>query len=84
MHAANLTAQLYFAAALRVGADTSGTRLLPLDLLREPLAPHTRFSQRILLALQALEFIEPELTRSHAADWLFARDWIQHGFTSLG
>ena len=84
MHTADLTAQLYFAAALRVGADASNTRLLPLDLQREPLAPHTRFSQRMLLALQALEYIEPELTRAHAEDWLFARDWIQHGFTSLG
>ncbi len=79
----DLTAQIYFAAALRVGADASGTRLLPLARLREPLAPHDRFSQRILLALQALEFIEPELNRSHVEDWLFARDWIQHGFTSL-
>jgi hypothetical protein len=79
----DLTAQIYFAAALRVGADASGTRLLPLARLREPLAPHDRFSQRILLALQALEVIEPELNRSHVEDWLFARDWIQHGFTSL-
>lgn len=79
-----LTATLYFAAVLRAAADSSQTRLLPLDLLREPLAPHENFSQRILLALQALEFIEPELTRSHAADWLFARDWIRHGFKSLG
>lgn len=81
---ATLTTQLYFAAALRVGADASNTRLLPLARLREPLAPHERFSQRILLALQALEFIEPELTRSDADDWLLARDWVQHGFTSLG
>jgi hypothetical protein len=80
----DLTAQLYFAAALRVGADASNTRLLPLACQREPLAPHDQFSQRILLALQALEFIEPELTRSHAEDWLFARDWIRHGFKSLG
>ena len=84
MHTADLTAQLFFAAALRVGADASNTRLLPLDLQREPLAPHARFSQCMLLALQALEYIEPELTKAHADDWLFARDWIDHGFTSLG
>lgn len=84
MQTADLTAQLYFAAALRGGADASQTRLLPLAHLREPLAPHDSFSQRILLALQALEFIEPELTPAHAEDWLFARDWIHHGFTSLG
>lgn len=84
VHTMDLTVELYFAAALRVGADASNTRLLPLARLREPLAPHDRFSQRILLALQALEIIEPELTLAHAQDWLFARDWIQHGFTSLG
>jgi hypothetical protein len=84
VHTADLTAQLYFAAALRVGADASNTRLLPLSCQRERLAPHDRFSQRILLALQALQFIEPELTRAHAEDWLFARDWIEHGFGSLG
>lgn len=84
MDSSELTATLYFAAVVRVAADSSQTRLLPLDLLKEPLAPHENFSQRILLALQALEFIEPELTRSHATDWLFARDWIRHGFKSLG
>lgn len=84
MQTADLTAQLYFAAALRVGADASQTRLLPLANLREPLAPHDNFSQRILLALQALKFIEPELTLAHADDWLYARDWIHHGFASLG
>lgn len=83
MDSSDLTATLYFAAVVRVAADSSQTRLLPLSLLKEPLAPHENFSQRILLALQALEFIEPELTRSHAPDWLFARDWIHHGFKSL-
>lgn len=75
--------QLYFAAALRVGADASCTRLLPLNLLREPLAPHERLSQRILLGLQALGFIEPELHASHAKDWPFSRGWTDHGFTSV-
>lgn len=84
MDSSELTATLYFAAVVRVAADSSQTRLSPLESWKEPLAPHEHFSQRILLALQALEFIEPELTRSHAADWLFARDWIHHGFKSLG
>ena len=83
MEATNQTADLFFAAALRVGADCSNTRLLPLALLREPLAPHGRFSQRMLLALQALGFIEPELSQSHAEDWLFSRDWITHGFANV-
>jgi hypothetical protein len=79
----HLTAHLYFAAALRVGADSAYTRLLPLAALREPLVLHGRFSQRMLLALQALGYIEPELTLSHAEDWLYSRDWITHGFANV-
>jgi len=83
MHFQDLTANLYFAAAVRVAADSSLTRLYPLDTLKEPLAPHHSFSQRILLALHALGVIEPELSRSNAEDWLCARDWIDLGFETL-
>lgn len=79
----DLTADLFFVAALRAGADSGHTRLLPLALQREPLAPHGKFSQRILLALQALGYIEPELSLSHAEDWLYARDWIAYGFSNI-
>jgi hypothetical protein len=79
----DLTASLYFAAAVRVGADISLTRLLPLDALHKPLAPHDNFSQRVLLSLHALGVIEPELSQSHAEDWLLARDWMRHGFDSI-
>jgi len=79
----DLTANLYFAAAVRVAADTSLTRLLPLGLLKEPLAPHENFSQRILIALQALGVIEPELSQSNAQDWLMAKDWIELGLDTL-
>jgi hypothetical protein len=78
-----LTANLYFAATVRVAADTSLTRLIPLGLLKEPLAPHESFSQRILIALQALGVIEPELSLSNAHDWLMARDWIELGLDTL-
>jgi hypothetical protein len=37
----------------------------------------------MLLALQALGYIEPELTLSHAEDWLYSRDWITHGFANV-
>lgn len=83
MHFQDLTANLYFAAAVRVAADSSLTRLLPLDALKEPLAPHHTFSQRILLSLQALGVIEPELSLSNADDWLCSRDWIGLGFETL-
>jgi hypothetical protein len=79
----DLTATLYFAAAVRAGADSSLTRLLPLQLLKEPLSPHENFSQRILFALQALGVIEPELSLSNAEDWLTAKDWIQIGPQTL-
>jgi hypothetical protein len=79
----DLTASLYFSAAVRVGADISLTRLLPLDALNKPLAPHENFSQRVLLSLHALGIIEPELSQSHAEDWLLARDWMRHGFDSI-
>jgi len=82
--ASDLTADLFFVAALRTGADSAHTRLLPLTRRREPLAPHNRFSQRILLALQALRYIEPELSLSHAEDWLYSRDWITYGFADVG
>lgn len=84
MPASDLTADLFFVAALRAGADSGHTRLLPLTRRREPLAPHKRFSQRILLALQALRYIEPELSLSHAEDWLYSRDWITYGFADVG
>jgi hypothetical protein len=82
--AGDLTADLFFVAALRAGADSAHTRLLPLTRRREPLAPHNRFSQRILLALQAMRYIEPELSLSHAEDWLYSRDWIAYGFADVG
>lgn len=83
MNSSDLTANLYFSAAVRVAADVSLTRLLPLDALRLPLAPHEHYSQRVLLALQALGVIEPELSPSHADDWLLARDWMHYGFDSV-
>jgi len=83
MHSQDLTANLYFAAAVRLAADHSLTRLVPLDALSEPLSPHDSFSQRILLSLQALGVIEPELSMSNAEDWLMARDWIDLGLESL-
>lgn len=83
MPATNLTADLYFVSALRAGADRSRTRLLPLADLKEPLAPHGRFAQRMLLALQSLGYIEPELSLSWADDWLESRNWLSHGFENL-
>ena len=83
MDSNQLTANLYFAATVRVAADLSLTRLLPLFALKEPLAPHGTFSQRILLSLQALGVIEPELSASNADDWLMARDWIDLGLDTL-
>lgn len=79
----DLTASLYFSAAVRVGGDISLTRLLPLDALHKPLAPHDNFSQRVLLSLHALGVIEPELSFAHAEDWLLARDWMHYGFESI-
>ncbi|GLQ94452.1 hypothetical protein [Dyella acidisoli] len=83
MNPTDLTASLFFSAAVRVGADISLTRLLPLDALNKPLAPHESYSQRILLSLHALGIIEPEVSQSHAEDWLLARDWMRHGFDSI-
>ncbi|UXI66122.1 hypothetical protein [Tahibacter amnicola] len=83
MGATNLTADLYFASAMRAGADRSRTRLLPLADLKEPLAPHDRFAQRMLLALQSLGYIEPELSLSWAEDWLYSRDWLSQGFENV-
>lgn len=83
MTAIDLTADLFFVSALRAGADTSFTRLIPLADLREPLAPHPRFSQRMLLALQSVGYIQPELSMSWAADWLSSRDWFDHGFENV-
>jgi hypothetical protein len=79
----DLTADLYFISALRAGADRSRTRLLPLADLKEPLAPHDRFAQRMLLALQSLGYIEPELSQSCADDWLDSRDWLSYGFENI-
>lgn len=84
MPATNLTADLYFVSALRAGADRSRTRLLPLANLKERLAPHGRFAQRMLLALQSLGYIEPELSLSWAEDWMDSRDWLSHGFEHIG
>ena len=83
MDSNDLTANLYFAATVRVAADLSLTRLLPLDALKEPLSPHETFSHRILLSLQALGVIEPELSLSNADDWLTARDWMDLGIETL-
>jgi hypothetical protein len=79
----DLTADLFFVSAIRVGADTTFTRLLPLANLPTPLAPHVRFSQRILLALQSMGYIQPELSLSWADDWLSSRDWLSRGFESV-
>jgi len=73
--AIDLTADLFFVSALRAAADSSFTRLLPLADLREPLAPHPRFAQRMLLALQSVDYIRPELSQAWASDWLSSRDW---------
>ena len=83
MNSSDLTASLYFSAAVRVAADISLTRLLPLDALHLPLAPHENYSQRVLLSLQALGVIEPELSLPHADDWLLTRDWMRYGFDSV-
>ena len=83
MNPSDLTASLYFTAAVRVAADASLTRLLPLDALQKLLAPHEHFSHRILLSLQALGVIEPELSLAHADDWLLSRDWMRYGFDSV-
>lgn len=83
MNPSDLTASLYFTAAVRVAADASLTRLLPLDALQKLLAPHEHFSHRILLSLQALGVIEPELSLAHADDWLLSRDWMKYGFDSV-
>jgi hypothetical protein len=79
----DLTADLFFVSAIRVGADMTFTRLLPLANLPTPLAPHIRFSQRILLALQSMGYIQPELSLSWADDWLSSRDWLSRGFESV-
>lgn len=79
----DLTATLYFAAAVRAGGDSSLTRLLPLQLLKEPLSPHDSFSHRMLFALQALGVIQPELSLSNAEDWLTAKDWVELGPQTL-
>ncbi|TLY46758.1 MAG: hypothetical protein E6K53_17225 [Gammaproteobacteria bacterium] len=83
MSPSDLTATLYFAAAVRAGADSSLTRLLPLDRLKEPLSPHENFSQRILFSLQALGAIQPELSLANAEDWLTAKDWTEIGLQTL-
>jgi len=83
LNPSDLTASLYFTAAVRVAADASLTRLLPLDALQRQLAPHEHFSHRILLSLQALGVIEPELSLAHADDWLLSRDWMKYGFDSV-
>ncbi|AIF48161.1 hypothetical protein HY57_13270 [Dyella japonica A8] len=59
------------------------TRLMPLGMTRKSLSPHENFSQRILLALQALGVIEPELGQAEAEDWLLAKDWQRYGFDSV-
>jgi hypothetical protein len=81
--AIDLTADLFFVSAIKVAADGSRTRLMPLANLREPLAPHPQFAQRMLLGLQSVGYIEPELSRSWAADWLSSRDWFSYGFDNV-
>ena len=81
--AIDLTADLFFVSAVRAAADSSFTRLLPLADLREPLAPHPRFAQRMLLGLQSVGYIQPELSLSWAADWLSSRDWFSYGFENV-
>ena len=83
MDLTDLTAALYFSAAVRAGADPSLTRLLPLGLQKEPLSPHENFSQRMLFSLQALGMIEPDLSKANAGDWLFAKDWGENGLRTL-
>lgn len=83
MTAIDLTADLFFMSALRAAADGSRTRLMPLANLREPLAPHPRFAQRMLLGLQSIGYIEPELSPSWAADWLSSREWFSYGFENV-
>lgn len=83
MDSNDLTATLFFAAAVRAGADSSLTRLLPLEHLKKPLSPHENFSQRILYSLQALGVIQPELSLSNAEDWLTAKDWMEIGPQTL-
>lgn len=83
MNPCDLTASLYFSAALRVAGDLAMTRLMPLEIARTPLAPHGVFSHRVLLALQALGVIEPELSLSQAQDWLSSRDWPRSGLESV-
>lgn len=83
VNSSDLTSSLYFSAAVRVAADVSLTRLLPLDALHPPLAPHGSYSQRVLLSLQALGVIEPELALSRAGDWRMPRDWMPCGFDSV-
>lgn len=83
MNPSDLTANLYLSAALRVAGDLAMTRLMPLGMTRKPLSPHENFSQRILLALQALGVIEPELGQAEAEDWLLAKDWQRYGFESV-
>lgn len=79
----DLTASLYFSAALRVAGDVAMTRLMPLEAVGRPLAPYGGFSHRVLIALQALGVIEPELSLSQAQDWLSARDWPRSGLESV-
>lgn len=81
--AIDLTADLFFVSALKAAADSSFTRLLPLADLREPLAPHPRFAQRMLLGLQSIGYIQPELSPAWAADWFSSRDWLSYGFENV-
>ncbi|WP_018973889.1 hypothetical protein [Rudaea cellulosilytica] len=83
MESTDLRAALYFTAAVRVAADSSLTRLLPLELQKEPLSPHEKLSQRMLFSLQALGMIEPELSLVNVEDWLTARGWGEIGLGTL-
>ena len=78
----DLTADLFYVAAIRAGGER-GTRLLPLSEFRQPLAPHKRLSERMLIALLAIGYIEPDLPVSQSEDWLCARDGLFRGFESV-
>lgn len=80
---ADLTADLFYMAAVRAGGERGVTRLLPLSEFRQPLAPHKRFSERMLIALLGIGYIEPDLPVSQSENWLCSRDGLFRGFESL-
>lgn len=79
----DLTADLFYMAAIRAGGERGVTRLLPLSEFRQPLAPHKRFSERMLIALLGIGYIEPDLPVSQSENWLCSRDGLFRGFESV-